>query len=186
MIKIRFKIQEIHLFVLQGVLGKRVVLRRLSHDGEGKVLSCEIHIPTIRSAGSQNTDSIVYSSRGVSPCDPVFFGSGSSTPSNPMSPGLVSSEPAVFSGPPSPMSVTPTPEKRNSTRAEVEVETHYLDSRGRGQGQDVSLVLKPVPIRNKPSPADSVQTLVNEPIPDIQVCRNSFAENAFKMPLKCL
>ena len=35
--------------------------------------------------------------------------------------------------------------------------------------QDVALVLKPVPNKNKPSPADSVKTLVNDSIPDIKV-----------------
>jgi len=153
---------------------KRVVLRRLSQDSDGKMLSCEIHLPSIKTSGTGGTDTLIYSPgssyRGNSPSDGVFFGSGMSTPSNPLSPPPTIPTPMVFSPPPSPLAVTPTPGVRSQHNVNVSVETKYLDPGGRGP-QDVSLVLKPVPSHSqrRPSPAESTKTLVNEPMPDISV-----------------
>ncbi len=42
-------------------MGKRMILRRLSQDGDGvRILSCEIHLPVMRGAGTTPTDSILY------------------------------------------------------------------------------------------------------------------------------
>jgi len=151
---------------------KRVVLRRLSQDSDGKMLSCEIHLPSIKTSGTGGTDTLIYSPgssyRGNSPSDGVFFGSGMSTPSNPLSPPPTIPTPMVFSPPPSPLAVTPTPQEKPQADMNVSVETKYLDPGGKGT-HDVSLVLKPVPSpsQRRPSPAESTKTLVNEPMQDI-------------------
>eukprot|EP00092_Neocalanus_flemingeri_P007040 GFUD01007604.1.p1 GENE.GFUD01007604.1~~GFUD01007604.1.p1 ORF type:complete len:304 (+),score=31.17 GFUD01007604.1:838-1749(+) len=138
------------------------------------MLSCEIHLPSIKTSGTGGTDTLIYSPgsslRGNSPSDGVFFGSGMSTPSNPLSPPPTIPTPMIFSPPPSPLSVTPVPETRSQHDVNVSVETKYLDPGGKGP-HDVSLVLKPVPSHSqrRPSPAESTKTLVNEPLPDISV-----------------
>jgi len=146
----------------------------LSQDSDGKMLSCEIHLPSIKTSGTGGTDTLIYSPgssyRGNSPSDGAFFGSGMSTPSNPLSPPPTIPTPMVFSPPPSPLAVTPTPQNRSEHDVNVSVETKYLDPGGKG-AHDVSLVLKPVPqhSQRRPSPAESTKTLVNEPMPDISV-----------------
>ena len=138
------------------------------------MLSCEIHLPSIKASGTGGTDTLIYSPgsscRGASPTDGVFFGSGMSTPSNPLSPPPTIPTPMVFSPPPSPLAVTPTPHDKMQHDVNVSVETKYLDPGGKGT-QDVSLVLKPVPSasQRRPSPAESTKTLVNEPTPEINV-----------------
>ena len=41
---------------------KRVVLRRLSQDSDGKMLSCEIHLPSMKTSAmvTPGTDSLIY------------------------------------------------------------------------------------------------------------------------------
>ena len=43
---------------------KRVVLRRLSQDSDGKMLSCEIHLPSMKTSAmvTPGTDSLIYRS----------------------------------------------------------------------------------------------------------------------------
>ena len=109
---------------------KRVVLRRLSQDSDGKMLSCEIHLPHMKgpvTSGPGAAES-PYSpgsgpgppQRGVSPTEGVFTynvisgsnssrGSGVSSPCQPFSPPPTIATPLVFSPPMSPFSLTPTP-----------------------------------------------------------------------------
>ena len=53
--------ERVVMFVLQHT-SKRVVLRRLSQDSEGKMLSCEIHLPSMKTSAmaTPGTDSLVY------------------------------------------------------------------------------------------------------------------------------
>ena len=100
-------------------------MRRLSQDSDGKMLSCEIHLPHVKSPVSTETP---YSPgpgpgppRGVSPTEGVFTynvisgsnssrGSGVSSPCQPFSPPPTLATPLVFSPPMSPFSLTPTPQ----------------------------------------------------------------------------
>ena len=172
-----------NVFFCQVTLGKRTVLRRLSQDGggDGRILSCEVHLPTTTTtpltAPSINTTGRLAAdnSRGVSPSDP---GSGRSTPVSP--PHHPLHMPMVFSPPPSPMSATNPLITDGYKSSDGEMTSRvFLDfsSRPSCHHQEVSLVLQPVPLRsnNKPSPADSVKTLVNESLPEIQVSTNEEA-----------
>ena len=53
--------ERVVMFVLQHT-SKRVVLRRLSQDSEGKMLSCEIHLPSMKTSTmvTPGTDSLIY------------------------------------------------------------------------------------------------------------------------------
>jgi hypothetical protein len=93
----------------------------------------------------------------------------------------------VFSPPPSPMALNnpaSLSDVYKSSETEAMTSQVFLDfssSRPSYHHQEVSLVLKPVPVRsnnNKPSPADSVKTLVNESLPEIQVSTNEEAAAA--------
>ena len=55
--------ERVVMFVLQHT-SKRVVLRRLSQDSEGKMLSCEIHLPSMKPSTmvTPGTDSLIYRS----------------------------------------------------------------------------------------------------------------------------
>ena len=55
--------ERVVMFVLQHT-SKRVVLRRLSQDSEGKMLSCEIHLPSMKTSTmvTPGTDSLIYRS----------------------------------------------------------------------------------------------------------------------------
>ena len=92
---------------------KRVVLRRLSQDSDGKMLSCEIHLPNMKPQVTSPGPGPGF--RGVSPTEGVFTyniisGSNSSTgspaPSQPLSPTPAT---MIFSPPASPLTLTPTP-----------------------------------------------------------------------------
>ena len=108
------------------------MLRRLSQDSDGKMLSCEIHLPHMKSpvtgTGPGPPTEGLYSpgpgppvTRGVSPTEGVFTynvisgsnssrGSGVSSPCQPFSPPPTLATPMVFSPPMSPFSLTPTPQ----------------------------------------------------------------------------
>jgi hypothetical protein len=69
----------------------------------------------------------------------------------------------------------------NTSRIFLDFSSRSSASWSQQHHQEVSLVLKPVPLRssnNKPSPADSVKTLVNESLPEIQVSTNEEAATA--------
>ena len=152
------------------------MLRRLSQDSDGKMLSCEIHLPNMKTPVTSVT------SPGLSPVPPgpgeavftynVISGSNSSrgsvvsSPSQPLSPPPTLATPMEFS----PFNLTPTPSPRPPSHdVNVSVETKYLEPGTRpGAAQDVSMVLKPVsPSPRRPSPAESTNTLVNEPYSDL-------------------
>jgi len=173
-------------------LGKRTVLRRLSQDGggEGRILSCEVHLPTNPTTSAaavalRLADTTTHASRGVSP-----DGSGRSTPISPPHHQLHYHHAAmVFSPPPSPMSLSATPlhDSGGGGGGSSDTSGVFLDFSSRSSGggnnshhQEVSLVLQPVPgpRSNKPSPADSMKTLVNESLPEIQVSTNEEAAAA--------
>ena len=109
------------------------MLRRLSQDSDGKMLSCEIHLPHMKSPVTSGSGpgppEPLYSPgpgpgpphRGVSPTEGVFTynvisgsnssrGSGVSSPCQPFSPPPTLATPLVFSPPMSPFSLTPTPQ----------------------------------------------------------------------------
>lgn len=184
-------VQCVFFSSFQVTLGKRTVLRRLSQDGggEGRILSCEVHLPTnptasAAAAAMRLADTTTNTSRGVSP-----DGSGRSTPISPPHNQLHYHHGAmVFSPPPSPMRTTPLNDSGggggDTSRVFLDFSSRSSSNVGGGGSgqqnahhQEVSLVLKPVPAprSNRPSPADSMKTLVNESLPEIQVSTNEEA-----------
>ena len=168
---------------------KRVVLRRLSQDSDGKMLSCEIHLPNIKTPVTSVTSPGLSPGPGPGPCfspgpgEPAVFtynvisgsnssrGSVVSSPSQPLSPPPTMSTPMEFS----PFNLTPTPSPRPPHDNPGAVETKFLEP-SRDRGQDVSMVLKPVSAGHsvsvsprRPSPAESTTTLINEPYSDINI-----------------
>ena len=102
---------------------KRVVLRRLSQDSDGKMLSCEIHLPNVKPPGAMDTILSPGAETGAGAGAGQVFtynvisgsnssrGSGVSSPSQPLSPAPhpALATPIVFSPPLSPFALTPTP-----------------------------------------------------------------------------
>ena len=98
-----------------------MVLRRLSQDSDGKMLSCEIHLPNVKPPGAMDTILSPGAETGAGAGQVFTYnvisgsnssrGSGVSSPSQPLSPAPhpALATPIVFSPPLSPFALTPTP-----------------------------------------------------------------------------